>query len=431
MLRPELAPQLKALPAKPGVYQYFNAEGDVIYVGKAVNLRNRVRSYFNKSGAADPKTLRLVAAIDSIEWIVTGSELEALLLEMNLIKQHRPRYNVLLKDDKRYPYIKVTWADPFPTVYATRRVVQDGARYFGPYTSAGAMHDTLHALRKVFPYLDCNRTITGADPRACLYHDIGLCLAPCIGAVDKAGYREMIEQLCRFLEGDTASVVDRLRTEMQQHAERLAFEEAARLRDRVATIEQIVERQRIIAPTLADQDVMAVAREDGSAVAQVFFVRNGKLIGRETFQLAGTDDETDAAVLASFVKQFYDETALVPGEVVLPEQIVESEIIERWLSDKRGTRVRLTVPQRGRKRELVQVAVDNAAETMRALQAAHAVETRAETAAHALDELERALDLPRTPRRIECYDISNLQGTHIVGSMVVFEGAAPAKADYR
>ncbi len=431
MLRPELAPQLKALPAKPGVYQYYNADGDVIYVGKAVNLRNRVRSYFHKSGAGDPKTLRLVAAIDRLEWIVTGSELEALLLEMNLIKQHRPRYNVVLKDDKRYPYIKVTWSDPFPTVYATRKVAQDGARYFGPYTSAGAMHDTLHTLRKVFPYLDCNRAITGADPRACLYHDIGLCLAPCIGAVDKAGYRAMIERLCRFLEGDTASVVERLRVEMQAHAERLAFEEAARLRDRMASIEQIVERQRIIAPTLADQDVMAVAREDGSAVAQVFFVRNGKLIGRETFQLAGTDGEPDGAVLASFLKQFYDETALVPGEIVLPEQIVESEIIERWLSDKRGTRVRLTVPRRGRKRELVQVAVDNAAETLRALQAAHAVETRADTAAHALAELEAALGLPRSPRRIECYDISNLQGTHIVGSMVVFEDAAPVKADYR
>lgn len=424
-------PQLKALPAKPGVYQYYNADGDVIYVGKAVNLRNRVRSYFHKSGAGDPKTLRLVAAIDRLEWIVTGSELEALLLEMNLIKQHRPRYNVVLKDDKRYPYIKVTWSDPFPTVYATRKVAQDGARYFGPYTSAGAMHDTLHTLRKVFPYLDCNRAITGADPRACLYHDIGLCLAPCIGAVDKAGYRAMIERLCRFLEGDTASVVERLRVEMQAHAERLAFEEAARLRDRMASIEQIVERQRIIAPTLADQDVMAVAREDGSAVAQVFFVRNGKLIGRETFQLAGTDGEPDGAVLASFLKQFYDETALVPGEIVLPEQIVESEIIERWLSDKRGTRVRLTVPRRGRKRELVQVAVDNAAETLRALQAAHAVETRADTAAHALAELEAALGLPRSPRRIECYDISNLQGTHIVGSMVVFEDAAPVKADYR
>ncbi len=431
MLRPDLAPQLAGLPAKPGVYQYFGAEGEVIYVGKAVNLRNRVRSYFHKAAVHDPKTHRLVTQIASVEWIVTGSELEALLLEMNLIKQHRPRYNVVLKDDKRYPYIKVTWADAFPTVYATRRVVQDGARYFGPYTSAGAMHETLEALRKVFPYLDCNRTITGQDPRACLYHDIGLCLGPCIGAVDRAGYRAMIAGLCRFLEGETEPVLDKLRTEMQAHAERLEFEQAARLRDRIAAIEQVAERQRIIAPTLADQDVIALAREDGSAVAQVFFVRDGKLIGRETFQLAGTDEEAEGAVLAEFIKQLYDETALVPGEIVVPEQIVESEIIERWLSGKRGTKVRITVPQRGRKRELVDVAIDNAAETLRALAAAHAAETRPDTAAEALGELQAALGLPRPPRRIECYDISHLQGTQTVGSMVVFEEAAPLRADYR
>lgn len=431
MLRPDLKPQLASLPTKPGVYQYFNAEGDVIYVGKAINLRNRVRSYFHKAAGHDPKTHRLVTQIATVEWIVTGSELEALLLEMNLIKRHRPRYNVVLKDDKRYPYIKVTWADAFPTVYATRRVVQDGSRYFGPYTSAGAMHETLHALRKVFPYLDCNRVITGGDPRACLYHDIGLCLGPCIGAVDKAGYREMIARLCRFLEGETEPVLVTLRAEMQAHAENLAFEQAARVRDRMTAIEQVVERQRIIAPTLADQDVIAVAREDGSAVAQVFFVRNGKLIGRETFQLAGADDETEGVVLAEFIKQLYDETALVPGEIVVPEQIVESEIIERWLSDKRGTRVRITVPRRGRKRELVDVAIDNAAETLRVLAAAHAAESRPDTAVQAMDELQAALGLPRQPRRIECYDISHLQGTQTVGSMVVFEDAAPARADYR
>jgi len=431
MLRPDLEPRLKTVPTKPGIYQYHGADGEVLYVGKALNLRHRVRSYFHASAGHHPKTLRLVAQISTIEWIVTGSELEALLLEMNLIKRHRPRYNVLLKDDKRYPYIKVTWSDPFPTVYATRRVVQDGARYFGPYTSAGAMHETLQTLRKSFPYLDCNRTITGKDPRACLYFDIGLCLGPCVGAVDREAYREMIARLCRFLEGDTGPLLGKLRAEMRAHAERLEFEQAARVRDRMAAIEQLVERQRIIAPTLADQDVVAVAREDGAAVAQVFFVRNGKLIGRETFRLGGADDETDAAVLGSFIKQFYDETAQVPGEIIVPEAIIESEIIERWLSDKRGTRVRITVPKRGRKRELVGVAIDNAADTLRALAAAHVAETQGEKAAAAVSELELALDLPRPPRRIECFDISNLQGTHTVGSMVVFEDAAPLKADYR
>lgn len=432
MDRPDLKAQLASLPAKPGVYQYFDGAGEILYVGKAVHLRNRVRSYFHASAALSHKTRRLVEKIASVEWIVTGSELEALLLEMNLIKRHRPRYNVLLKDDKRYPYIEVRWADPFPKVLSTRRVRQGGSRYFGPYTSAGAMRETLHALRKVFPFLDCDRVIDGRDERACLYHDLGLCLAPCIGAVDRAGYRAMIDGLCRFLDGESGEVIGDLEAQMAAHAERLEFELAARVRDRIRAIEQVVARQRIIAPTLSDQDVIAVARDDGSALAQVFFVRNGKLVGRESFQLEGADaDAPDEALLGEFVKQFYDETSKVPGEIVLPEHIVESEIIERWLGEKRGTRVRLTVPRRGHKRALVDVAVENAAETMRALRAAHALESGQDAAEQALGQLVEALELPRPPRRIECYDVSNLQGTHVVGAMVVFQDGVPARGDYR
>lgn len=432
MDRPDLKAQLASLPAKPGVYQYFDGAGEILYVGKAVHLRNRVRSYFHASAALSHKTRRLVEKIASVEWIVTGSELEALLLEMNLIKRHRPRYNVLLKDDKRYPYIEVRWADPFPKVLSTRRVRQGGSRYFGPYTSAGAMRETLHALRKVFPFLDCDRVIDGRDERACLYHDLGLCLAPCIGAVDRAGYRAMIDGLCRFLDGESGEVIGDLEAQMAAHAERLEFELAARVRDRIRAIEQVVARQRIIAPTLSDQDVIAVARDDGSALAQVFFVRNGKLVGRESFQLEGADaDAPDEALLGEFVKQFYDETSKVPGEIVLPEHIVESEIIERWLGEKRGTRVRLTVPRRGHKRALVDVAVENAAETMRALRAAHALESGQGAAEQALGQLVEALELPRPPRRIECYDVSNLQGTHVVGAMVVFQDGVPARGDYR
>lgn len=427
---PSLQAKLDSLPTVPGVYQYFAADGELLYVGKAVNLRNRVRSYFHASARLDPKTHRLVSKIEDLEWIVTGSELEALLLEMNLIKEHRPRYNILLKDDKRYPYIKVTWAERFPKVFATRRVLQDGSRYFGPYSSAAAMRETLAALRKVFPYLDCDRTISGRDPRACLYLDIGLCLGPCVGAVDRECYRAMIERLCRFLDGHSAEVLEGLREEMATHAAQLAFERAARVRDRIQAIEQVVERQRIIAPTLSDQDVVAVAREDGAAVAQVFFVRNGKLIGRESFQLAGAGDSPDE-LLTAFLKQFYDDGAQVPGEIVLPEQILESEIIERWLAERRGTKVRLTVPQRGHKRELVQVAVANAAETLRVLRAAHGAETEDQVAAQALAELRDALGMARLPRRIECYDISTLQGSHTVGSMVVFQNAVALKADYR
>lgn len=431
MTRPDLKPLLDSLPATPGVYQYYDAEGDLIYVGKAINLRSRVRSYFHDSAALTHKTARLVERIQNIEWIVTESELEALLLEMNLIKRHRPHYNVLLKDDKRYPYIKVAWSDDYPKVSWTRKVLDDGARYFGPYTSAAAMRETLHTLRKSFPFLDCDRSIDGQDERACLYHDLGLCLAPCIGAVDREAYRAMIAELCRFLEGDTGAVIGDLESQMTAHAEAMEFEQAARARDRIRAIEQVVSRQRIIAPTLSDQDVIAVAREDGSAIAQVFFVRNGKLVGSEFFPLDGAEDEGDEALIGAFIKQFYDDESAVPGEIVVPEHIVESEIIERWLREKRGTKVQLTVPRRGRKRSLVNVAVENAAETMRVLRAAHAVESEDSQADRAAEGLAEALGLPAPPRRIECYDISNLQGTHVVGAMVVFEDAAPMRADYR
>lgn len=431
MLRPDLQPQLEALPRKPGVYRFLDAEDGVLYVGKAIDLRSRVRSYFHDSSAYVHKTHRLVTEVANLDWIVTQSDLEALLLEMNLIKAHRPPYNVLLKDDKRYPYIKVTWSDRFPTAYPTRKVVDDGSRYFGPYASAGAMRETLTTLRRVFPYLDCSRTITGRDERACLYHDIGMCLAPCIGAVDEPTYRAMIQALCDFLEGRSEPVLRALRRQMTEHAGRQEYEQAARMRDRIRAIEQVVERQRIIAPSLSDQDVIAIARDDGSAVAQVFFVRDGKLTGREYFQLDGAEDVPESEVLASFIKQFYDEAGAVPGEIVVPDAVAESKVIEQWLTDRRGTKVRIAVPKRGRKRELIDVAVENAAETLRALQVAHKTETQGETAQRAMEELALALDLAEPPRRIECYDISNLQGTHTVGSMVVFEEAVPLKQDYR
>jgi len=431
MTRPDLKPLLDTLPNKPGVYQYFDADGELLYVGKAVNLRSRVRSYFQASAAHHGKTLRLVAKIAHIEWTITGSDLEALLLEMNLIKRHRPHYNILLKDDKRYPYLKVTLKDPFPTLQVTRRILDDGARYFGPYVSAQSMRETVANLRKVFPYLDCDREITGRDARACLYLDIGLCLGPCVGAVTRDAYGDMIARLCRFLDGHTDEIVDDLTERMKAHAAALEFEQAARLRDRIAAIEQLIERQRVIAPTLADQDVIAVAREDGAAIAQVFFVRNGKLMGSEHFPLEGAGDEPDAAVLAQFIQQFYDSGPRVPGEIVVPDHIVESEIIERWLGEKRGTKVKVHVPRRGHKRDLVDVAVENAHETLRALRVAHALESKSDVARRAIAELQDALGLPRPPRRIECFDVSNLQGTHTVGSMIVFDDAAPYRADYR
>jgi excinuclease ABC subunit C len=299
---------LDTLPTKPGCYLFKDSGGKIIYVGKAINLRSRVRSYFHES-VDSRKTQRLVETVADLETIIVGSELEALILEMNLIKKHRPKYNVRLKDDKRYPYIKVHYADAFPKVTVTRRMDDDGSKYFGPYTSVWAVHQTLDVLRKIFPYLSCDRIITGTDPRACLYFDIKLCLAPCIGAASRERYRAMIDDLCRFLRGRTEPVVARLKSEMQQASEQLQFEKAAALRDQLVAIERVVEKQKVISTEQVDSDVIAFARSNGEACVQVFFIRAGKMIGREYFLLEGTEDETNNGILEQFVKQFYDEAA--------------------------------------------------------------------------------------------------------------------------
>ncbi|MBN1149220.1 MAG: excinuclease ABC subunit UvrC [Anaerolineales bacterium] len=425
-----LQAQLDTLPTKPGCYLMKDASGVVIYVGKAVNLRSRVRSYFHASAQDDRKTRQLVSKIADIEWIVVASELEALILEMNLIKKHRPRYNVRLKDDKRYPYIKVHWADPFPKVTVTRQMLRDGSRYFGPYTSVWAVHQTLDALRRIFPYLTCDREITGQDARACLYYDIKLCTAPCIGAVDQANYRQMIDDLCQFLEGRTGPIVSRLRLEMEQAAEELRFECAASLRDQLRAIENVVERQKVISSEYVDSDVLALAREKGDACAQVFFIRGGKLIGRDYFLLEGAEDDSDANVMAGFIKQFYDRASSVPTQVLLPQEVEEAQIIRQWLSQKRDDRkVEILVPRSGQQQELVQMALENACETLHALQAQWQADRHRQE--QALAELAQALDLPGPFNRIECYDISNTQGTAAVGSMVVFEQGVPKKKLYR
>ncbi len=297
---------LATLPAKPGCYLMKNAAGTIIYVGKAISLKNRVRSYFHADASHDGKTRRLVREIADIEWILVGSELEALILEMNLIKKHRPKYNVRLKDDKRYPYIKIHWADPFPKVTVTRQMAEDGSRYFGPYTSAWAVYQTLDALRRIFPYLTCDRIITGQDKRACLYYDIKLCTAPCIGAVHQAGYRQMISDLMAFLSGHSEDIVARLQSAMDKAAEEMRFEKAAALRDQLKAVQSIIERQKIVfASDYLDSDVLAMARADGEACVQIFFIRGGKLIGREYFILEGTEDADNTEVMSQFVKQFY------------------------------------------------------------------------------------------------------------------------------
>jgi excinuclease ABC subunit C len=422
---------LDSLPTKPGCYLMKNAEGAIIYVGKAVNLRNRVRSYFH-SNQPDAKTRQLVRRIADIEWIVVGSELEALILEMNLIKRHRPQYNIRMKDDKRYPYIKVHWGEAYPKVTVTRQIIEDGSRYYGPYTGAWAVYQTLDILRRVFPYLTCDRAITGQDSRACLYYDIKLCIAPCIGAVNQAQYRQMIDDLCKFLEGHSEGIMGRIQTEMAQAAEDLRFEKAAALRDQLRALQQIVARQKVVfSPDYVDSDVIAMARSNGEACVQVFFIRGGKLIGREYFVMEGADETPDAAVLGEFLKQFYDETPTVPGQLLLPTEmeIEESVVINSWLNTRRGDKVEIRVPHDGQQSELVQMAAENAAETLAALKARWENDTHRQE--QALQDLQEALALHGPPNRIECYDISNTQGVLAVGSMVVFEQGAPKKGHYR
>ncbi len=420
---------LQTLPQKPGCYLMKNAAGEVIYVGKAINLAHRVRSYFHASAGQNRKTRRLVQEIATIEWIVVESELEALILEMNLIKRYRPRYNVRLKDDKRYPYIKVHWQDPFPRVTVTRSLKKDGARYFGPYTSVWAVHQTLDVLRRIFPYLTCNRTISGQDQRACLYYDIKRCAGPCIGAISQAAYRQMIADLMDFLNGQTAPIIQRLQAEMEAAAERLEYEKAATLRDQIRAIETVVEKQRIISRKEIDSDVIALAQEKGEACVQVFFIRGGRLIGREHFMLAGSEEENESALLAEFIKQFYTDATYIPSQVLLPQEIEEAQIIRQWLRNRRGKKVELLIPRRGEKRDLVRLATQNATETLRALRAQWEADSHHQETA--LQDLQEALSLPQPPARIEGFDISNLQGTAIVASMVVFVHGTPAKKLYR
>ncbi len=409
-----------------------NEKDEIIYVGKAINLKNRVRSYFQKTASQNFKTRQLVKAIRDIDWIVVGSELEALILELNLIKQHRPFYNVKLKDDKRYPYIKVSWADPFPKLTVTRQMDNDGSRYFGPYTSVWAVHQTLDVLRKIFPVLSCNRHITGKDTRPCLYYDLKMCLGPCIGAVDQESYRQVVDDLCKFLEGKTDAIMKRLKSDMAQHSDALNYEKAATIRDQINAIERVVERQKIVSDSQQDSDIIAMARGDNEACVQVFFIRSGKMIGREYFILEGTNDEENSEVLEEFIKQFYSQAAFIPPKnVLLPQDVDEANIIREWLNTKRsGQKVEIKVPKRGKWRELVEMATENAKETLTALETRWKADKDRQK--EALAQIQSALDMPAPPpNRIECFDVSNTQGMASVASMVVFERGVANKKLYR
>lgn len=430
MFDPDLLQErLRALPESPGVYLMRDAADEVIYVGKAVRLRDRVRSYFTPSASHTPKTRELVYHVADFETIVTASELEALLLENTLIKRYRPRYNIRLKDDKTYPYIKVTVQEEWPRVLITRRLKDDGARYFGPFFSAKSVRRTVELLDKLFPYRSCSKGIDGRADRPCLYYHIGRCLGPCIGVADPQAYRAAVEGVCLFLEGKQEKLIAGLHAQMETAAEALEFERAARIRDQIQAVENVIQRQRVVSHALSDHDVIAFARDDGEACVQVFFIRGGKLLGRENFVLTGTQGEGEREIMTSFVEQFYAQATYVPREVILQNEVDEAAIIAAWLRKKRGTKVVLKVPRRGEKRELIKLVARNAAQALEEMRARWLTDQH-KTAA-AIAELQEALDLDRPPMRIEGYDISNIQGRRAVGSMVVFQDGAPRSNDYR
>jgi len=421
----ELNQKLKNLPDKPGVYLMKDDQGRIIYVGKAVLLTNRVRSYFQSSRNHSAKVQAMVARIADLEYIVTGSEVEALILECNLIKKHRPKYNISLRDDKTYPYIKVTAQEEFPRLYVTRRVQKDGARYFGPYTNAGSVHEVIQLMRKLFPLRSC-RTLTARRP--CLEYHIKRCLAPCASMVDSAVYQGMIKEVCLLLEGRSDTVIRSLKKRMEVAAENLEFELAAKLRDQLAAVEQVRRKQNIVTGA-GDQDVIGLARSALGTCAQVFFIRSGNMVGRDHFLLAGSEQEDDDAVLTAFMKQYYNQASFVPKEVLLPLAINEQELLADWLSQLKGSRVAVEVPKRGTKKEIVRMAGDNAAIVLSEQEAkikAHSAQTL-----EAIADLGRYLGLAVVPERMECFDISHIQGAETVASMVVFDGGMPKKEDYR
>ena len=421
--------KLKLLPGQPGCYIYKDEKGDVLYVGKAISLKNRVRSYFQESTRHGIRIARMVSKIRDLEWIVVDSELEALVLECNLIKQHRPPFNVRLRDDKSYPYITVT-NEPYPRVLFTRKVRKDGARYFGPYTSAFNVRDTLQLLHKLFPLIPCGKSWSGREEqRPCLYFHLGRCLGPCAGLSDKNDYAKVIDQVERFLDGKEESIVEDLKSEMSIAAESLDFERAAKIRDQINALDSVLQRQKVLSNDRGDQDVIAVVKDDRGAAIQMLYIRGGKLIGQRQYVLDGAGDAPPALAVQEFVKQYYADAAEVPKEILLPVEIEERNIVQTWLRQKKGSAVTLEVPQQGEKARLVDLAAANAEQALNQISTEMA--QKEQWIENAIAQLQEAINLENPPIRVEGYDISNIQGTAPVGSMVVTENGEAAKAEYR
>jgi len=421
--------KLKLVPAKPGCYIYKDENVAVLYVGKAISLRNRVRSYFQESTRHGIRIARMVGKVRDIEWIVVDSELEALVLECNLIKQHRPPFNVRLRDDKSYPYITIT-NEKFPRVLFTRKVRKDGAKYFGPYTSAFYVRDSLQLLHKIFPLIPCGKSWSGEpEQRPCLYFHLERCLGPCAGLSDKSEYDKVIDKVERFLNGKEESIVEDLKDEMAAAAEGLDFEKAAKVRDQVLAIESVLQKQKVLSSDQVDQDVIAVVKDDRGAAIQMLYIRSGKLIGQRQYVLDGAGDAPPALAVQEFVKQYYADAAEVPREILLPVEIEERNIVQTWLRQKKGSAVTLEVPQQGEKARLVDLAAANAEQALNQLSTELA--QKEQWTEDAMTQLQDSLGLVNPPIRVEGYDISNIQGTSPVGSMVVTENGEAAKAEYR
>ncbi|HHZ16786.1 MAG TPA: excinuclease ABC subunit UvrC [Clostridia bacterium] len=423
-----LEEKLKLLPALPGVYLFKDEKGKVIYVGKAISLKNRVRSYFTGQQSS-PKTQVLVKKIRDLDYLVTDSEVEALILESNLIKKHKPKYNIRLMDDKNYPYLRVTVQEKFPRLEMVRSVKRDGARYFGPYTNVGALHETLRLLKRVFPLRSCKQKDFSKQERACLNAHIKRCAAPCQGLISEADYRKMIEEVILFLEGRQEKLAKTLKKRMQEAAKRLDFEKAAELRDQLQAVENVIEKQKIVSTSREDYDVLHYARANHIACVQLFFVRSGKVSGGDHFLLEGLQGTEDAEILPAFLKQYYHRAEFIPPQLILPEKVEEQEVLETWLKEKRGSKVVLTVPQRGHKKELLALGAKNARENLQRESRIREEKERQEE--KALQELADYLGLSRPLQRMECYDISNIKGREAVASMVVFEKGRANPSAYR
>ena len=423
--------ELKKLPDAPGVYLMKDHTGHIIYVGKAINLKNRVRQYFQSSKNHSIKVRKMVQHIASFEYIITRSEVEALVLECNLIKKYDPKYNIRLKDDKTYPYIKVNVQDPFPRMMVVRQMKKDGARYFGPYTNTAAMWEIVEIIKNTWPLRTCSRNLPKdiGKERACLNCHIGKCNAPCEGKVSEEEYREMIDEVISFLNGNYKEIIKKLQQQMLAASEELQFEKAASIRDQIMAIEKIEQKQTATLSSMLDQDVIAFAKSPEDTLVQVYFVRQGKLVGREHFYLEGTEDETIEEVFRDFLVQFYANATFIPKEIVIERKPSEIEVLESYLTQKRGSKVQIIVPQKGQRHGLMELASKNAEVTLS--QFGEHIKKEQERTQGALEEIQNAIGLEKLPYRMEAYDISNTQGIQSVGGMVVFEGGKPKKSDYR